>query len=485
MMGLSALLLASYVVLQVSNALLPLSNLTIFSENFKHILTWEDPNNDSSLYYRVQYSEQYQRFQTAKDCSNISTRRCDLTRDFKDIDSTYRVKILSFTMNDSSSTFWPFNLTPKQDTVLGPPIVVIVPGDRHINVSIQPPVSHLWNEEEQQYESMLVTYPDMQFRVTVENMANNSTTDVIISENYNIPHLLPNTNYCVSVSIQETSVLSRKPLIPSKVKCAVTEYHASGGSTTYIIVSVVCGVLLLIAVVLSLFCLDVAGYICRASVLIPKVLKSIPASESSYINGSAFTSPTLSIPVEIISEKLAVEQKPESENKNCEGGYANRKRIVDSDTSGTTTSGELPSAVSSSVGSSGQTNSSAEDTFAEHLEDGVFSAETIAHVPVGAPDDSSHLPFDPSGVFNINLNSVSIADPADVWTGFRGVELPQEEAEDSMELHKAGIALDQHNDICLGVDVQDEEYSSGCEEEEDSSETNDSDSCLMSGYMRR
>lgn len=486
MMGLSVLFLASYVVLHVSDALLPPSNLTIVSENFKHIVTWEDPNNESSIYYRVEYSEQARPFQTAKDCSNVTTRRCDLSRDFMDINSSYQVKVISFTLDGSSRTSRSVYMTPIQDTVLGPPIVDIVPCDRCINVSIQPPASHLWSDIEQQYESMLNTFPEMRFNIQVTHMTQVSSHEVYIGEeNYkSISSLLPNTNYCVSVSIIE--MVSRKPSIPSKLECVVTEYHASGGSTAYIIVSVVCGVLLLIGLVLSLIGLDIAGFICRTRTLIPKVLKSMPSSESTFFQGSEFTSPTFSIPVEIISEKFAFEQKPESEDKSCEGGYANRKRIVDSDTSGTTTSGELPSAVSSSVGSSGQTNSSAgEDTSAGHLEDGVSSAQSIARVPVSATDDSSNLPFDPSGIFNINLNTVSIAEPADVWTGFKQVELPPEEAEDSLESHEAGIALDQHNDICLGVDGLEEESYSGYEEDEDSSENNDSDSRLISGYMRR
>lgn len=485
-MELRVLLLASYAVLQVSDALLPPSKLKIFSENFKHIVTWEDPNNETSIYYRVEYSEQMQRYQTSKDCSNVTTRRCDLTRDLTDIFNTYRIRAKSFTMDNSSRPSQSVSLTPIQDTVLGPPIVNIVPCDRCINVSIQPPFSYLWSEDKQQYESMLTTFPDLQFSITLKHMTEVSVFDYGEENSTSISSLLPNTNYCVSVSIKETTLQSRKPSIQSEPKCVVTEYHASGSSTVYIIVAAVCGVLLLAGLVLCLIGLDVAGFICRARTLIPKVLKSMPASESTFFDGSEFASPTLSIPVEIISESFVVEQKPESEDKCCEGGYANRKRIVDSDTSGTTTSGELPSAVSSSVGSSGQTNSSAgEDVSTGHLEDGVFSAQSVAQVPVNATDDSSDLPFDPSGVFNINLNTVSTADPTNVWTGFSQVELPQEEAEDSEESHEAVITLDQHNDICIGVDGLEEEYCSGDEAEEDSSENNDSDSCLMSGYMRR
>ncbi|XP_056415488.1 interleukin-10 receptor subunit beta-like isoform X2 [Hyla sarda] len=474
MMGLQAFFLACYCVLQVYGALLPPENLKISSENFKHILTWEDASKESPIYYRVEYSELYHNsYKTAKDCANVTIRHCDLTKDFTDIFKLYKVRVRSFTEQDSSFSGTSVTMTPSEDTVLGPARVDVVACERCINVSVQPPVSHLWSEDEQQYVSMVIR---------TEN------TDLREKNYLVIPNLLPNTNYCVSVTIVSKSFLNNKPSIPSEVKCVVTEYRENGRSTmVYIIMSVVCGVLLLISIVLVLTGLDIAGYICRARTLIPKVLKSIPTSDSLFIDSSEFTSPTFSFPVEIISKNFEVKDNTECEVKNCEGGYANRKKLVDSDTSGTTTtSGELPSAVSSSVGSSGQTDGSAEeDISAGSLGNILPTVVSFTPVPVSATEDSSNLPFNAGGVFNVNLNTVSIADPVDVWKGFRLVEVPQEEAKDLMESEEAEISSEPHNSICIEVDDLEEEYCSEEDEEEDSSENNDSDSHLVSGYMRR
>ncbi|CAN2387594.1 hypothetical protein PRIEUP_LOCUS11913 [Pristimantis euphronides] len=497
MTPLFAAFLVYYVVLQVSAVLLPPRNLKLASKNFKHILTWEDSNNESSIYYCVQCSKMMGPFETVKHCSNITTRHCDLTKHLINIRYTYEVRVLRFTDHDSSKPSTAVYLVPVQNTVLGPPVVDLTLCDGCIKLSIRSPDSHLWNEKEQKYVSLFTAYRVLYYKIQLMDMNGevSSSTVTISTEIYTLiqPNLLPNANFCVSVTV--TAPVNNNS-VPSKLKCVVTESLVNG-SSTIIIVGVAFAVLFVIVLVLGLFVLDHAGYICRAKTLIPKVLKSIPTSESAFIDGNEFTSPTFSTPEEIITKKFEVEQKAQTEVKTCEGGgYASRKRLPgsdESDTSGTATSGDFPSAVSSSAGSSTQANSSAEeDLSAGHQGDGVPSAtshlgiSSIVHLPVIATENSSNPPFDNCGVFNINLNSVAIADPADVWTGFRQVEAPLEEAENSMESHKAGVALVQHNAICLDVDLE-EEYCSDYEEEEDDiSENDDSDSHLISSdYMRR
>ncbi|XP_069801952.1 interferon alpha/beta receptor 2 [Dendropsophus ebraccatus] len=486
-MGLNACLLACYFVLKVSNALLPPGNLTFNSENFKHVLTWEDASRETPIYYFVEYSERHTRYKTVKTCSNVTTRHCDLTKDLTDLDSSYRVRVRSVAGHNSSVSRATKGFTPVELTLLGPPVVEIVACDRCIRVSVQPPVSYLWSEDEQQYVSMIsygrFSYMYYSIKVTHMDPVVNKEIDISEENSTLIPNLLPNTNYCVSVDIIKIPFTLGKTRA-SEVKCVLTENHKNESTTIYITVSVVCGVLLLIGLVLALIGLDFSGYICRAKVLIPEVLKSMPTSESIYIDGSEFNPPTFSIPG-IISKKFELQPKPESEVINCEGGYANRKRLVDSDTSGSATSGELPSAVSSSVGSSGQTTVSAEeDISAGRLGNRDPSGVSITPVSVSATEDSTNLPFDAGGVFNIKLNTVSIADRADVWTDFRQAEVHQEEAKDSMESQEA---LGQHSNVCIEVEDLTEEYYSDYEEEEeeDSSENTDSDSHLISGYMKR
>ncbi|CAJ0929951.1 unnamed protein product [Ranitomeya imitator] len=486
-MGLRALLLICYGVVRVSALLLPPRDLTISSQNFKHILTWRDPNNVTSMFYRVMYSSMFFDFIDSTDCSNVTTPRCDLSKDLTEINDSYRVRVLCFTDQDSSKPSRSVSLTPVQNTVLGPPIVDIVTCDRGIQVSIRPPVSYLWSEDGQQYVSLVShdVFARMNCRIMLQNNTAVSFQDEHISEENTtfIYSVLPNTNYCVSVNVTaDSNSRPLKPPIPSKTKCVLTDKLVSGSSTVYITVSVVGGVLLLVGLVFSLYGLDKAGYICREKTVIPKILKSLPTSTSTFFDTSDFASPTFSIPVDI-SEKFEVEHEPESDHKSCNGGYENRKRLVDSDTSGTTTtSGEHPSAVSSSTGSSGQE----EDLSTGHRGDGASSAvcelgsSSFSRLPVKAKDDSSNLPLNTSGVFNINLDSVSIADP-----GFGQVKVPQEETEDSIESHEVEIALDQRSHVCLDDDLAGKYCSDYEEEEEDISENEDSDDHLVSGYMRR
>ncbi|XP_073440830.1 uncharacterized protein, partial [Dendrobates tinctorius] len=478
----------------VSALLLPPKDLTLSSQNFKHILTWRDPNNVTSIFYRVMYSTMFLDFEDSTDCSNVTTPRCDLSKDLTEINDSYRVRVLCFTDQNYSKPSKSISLTPVQNTVLGPPIVDIATCDRGIQVSIQPPVSYLWSKDKQQYVSLVShdVFARMNCRIMMQNNTEVSFQDEHISEENTtfIYSVLPNTNYCVSVSVTaDSNSMPLKPTIPSKMKCVLTDKLVNGGSssTVYIIVAVVCGVLLLVGLLFCLYGLDKAGFICRVKTGIPKVLKSLPTSTSTFFDTSDFASPTFSIPVDI-TEKSEEEQEPERDHKLCDGGYENRKRLVDSDTSGaTTTSGEHPSAVSSSIGSSGQE----EDLSTEHRGDGASSAvcelgsSCFSRLPVKAKDDTSNLSLDTSGVFNINLDSVSIADPAKIWSGFGQVEVPQEEAENSIESHEVEIALDQRSDVCLYDDLAGKYCSDYEVEEEDISENEDSEGHLVSGYMRR
>ncbi|CAI9607594.1 unnamed protein product, partial [Staurois parvus] len=124
--------------------------------NFQHILTWEDPNNESAIYYKVQYSENYQRLVPTRDCTNISIPRCDLTKDFTDIFwKLCGTKSRSSLIMTHQSHFSPIPCTPISDTCLGPPIVDVISDDNGLQISIYPPVSHLWSEKEQHNVTML------------------------------------------------------------------------------------------------------------------------------------------------------------------------------------------------------------------------------------------------------------------------------------------------------------------------------------------
>ncbi|XP_063812527.1 interferon alpha/beta receptor 2-like isoform X2 [Pseudophryne corroboree] len=497
---LRAILYTCHATLLVSAVLQPPKNIKLLSENFKHILTWEDPNNVSAVYYSVEYSHNHQKFVSTGNCSNITVRHCDLTKDFTDLRGRYAVLVKSFTNQSTSEGYLPTMFSPNSNTILGPPIVDVVPCDHCLRVSIQPPVSYLWSEEQQRNVTMLSddVYPILDYTIQLKNSQTVVSIDVEFGRENNtiISNLLPRANYCVSVTV--ATAINLTPSIPSAPKCVITgPNHSNEHNTLLIVVSVVCAVILLVTLLLILFGLDRTGYIFKGKNYIPKVLKSIPASPSAFSGSNDFGWSTRIVPVEIMEKKIEVEDIKDKE-KSCGEGYASRKPFLTKSVSGTGSGDQPPSATSSSEESSGPPSDSSEEDTSAQLSAGLDISSAVSEgscssstpLPVNALNKTSSSLFSNSGVFDINLNSVAIADPEDAWTGLQGA--PKAEPVVLMSPQLAGITLDTENCRDFPCDISIDElrmprFEGGCseEEEEDSNSNDGSDEHLSSGYMRR
>ncbi|XP_077155514.1 interferon alpha/beta receptor 2-like [Ranitomeya variabilis] len=114
MTGLQPLIYLCLQPLLVSVLFQPPTNLRLFSQNFQHVLTWVEPNDEPFISYDVSYSKDYRRFVPAINCLNITIRRCDLTKHFTDIFSEYKPGVQSFTHKRRSNvTVYQFPLNPK------------------------------------------------------------------------------------------------------------------------------------------------------------------------------------------------------------------------------------------------------------------------------------------------------------------------------------------------------------------------------------
>ncbi|XP_075053285.1 interferon alpha/beta receptor 2-like [Mixophyes fleayi] len=499
MTTLGVLLHLCHATLLVSAVLQCPENVRLVSENFQHILTWEDPNHVSPVYYNVEYRKDFGPLVSTGDCTNITTRSCDLTKDLGDIHGKYRLIVQIVTDQNISEKCSAPSIVPLSSTVLGPPIVDVVPCDHCINVSVQPPVSYLWSKAEQRHITMLSddVYPILQYNIALLHSAEVSFYNVEFGmENMIIPNLLPKTNYCVSVDVSASLNLMHS--IQSAWKCVITEpNHPHGDNTIIIIVSVIVAVLLLVGILLLLIGLDRAGYIFMGRNFFPKVLKSLPVSDSLFSGSSECSWPTCIAPVEILGKKIELESNQDKVNP-CGEGYASRKRLLsntNSDTGGTVSSGQLPSASSSSEESSGpvaeEEISTALPTAMDMTAVPQGSCSSNTHLPVNVSTKTPNLMFNNSGDFNINLNSVSIAEPEEVWTGCKHEETPKEEPLVLMSPQAAGVTLDTENcrhsprELSVGgLRMSTLEYGSS-EEEEEVSDNNGSDEHFASGYMRR
>ncbi|XP_077336087.1 interferon alpha/beta receptor 2-like isoform X2 [Lithobates pipiens] len=492
----------------VSAILQPPTNLTLVSKNFEHILTWDDPNNESVIYYKVEYQKDGNSVVSSKSCSNITTRHCNLTKDFTDVLSYYTPIVRSFTDHEVSEIAVTEDFWPLSQTMLGPVLVDVVPCMHCINVSIHPPISHLWDETEQHNVTMVSddVYPLLEYNVSFGDsaevrrmllyshiIAKTWHTKMLTNLNPTVTlNLRPNTNYCVLVEVKSGSNMA--PFIPSAPKCAITG-DVSRVDRTYVILPAVCGVLLFVGVLLCLFALDKAGYIGMHRKFFPKILKSMPQSESRYSNECT---PAYIVPVEVVSQKINIEKSQENEDHYKEGGYASRKNLLDSDTSAGDSSGPVLSSNSSSLESSDQmTGSSDEERISTmhpvDLDIITDSSGSFSPIPNTALESSSDLSFSNSGVFNVNLNSICMGNPVNTWTGLKNGGSLEVKPTDELDMNSGqGLPLNGDINSCTSivlVDLQSMpiEYDSDNYEDHlsDNGDNCDVDDQVVSGYMRR
>ncbi|XP_068122185.1 interferon alpha/beta receptor 2-like [Hyperolius riggenbachi] len=249
MISLQAVLQLSSITLLVSAVLLPPRNVKLSSKNFQHILTWDDPNNKTPIYYKVKYSKDYTPFINTRYCSNLNVARCDLTKDFTDIFRSYDAQVQIFTHDDSSRPIISATLNPFSQTLLGPPIVNVISNDHGIRLSIHPPVSYLWSEKMQQNVSMLSNdvYPVMTYSIMLVHFDATTVEMVkVYDENYTkaLESVMANDMYCILV---KASAEDNDHSIASPLKCVTTKSAKVGAGRKLSCIVIIVSMLIFVA----------------------------------------------------------------------------------------------------------------------------------------------------------------------------------------------------------------------------------------------
>ncbi|XP_030332107.1 interferon alpha/beta receptor 2 [Strigops habroptila] len=244
----------------------PPQNLQMESYNFQHILSWQAKSDPTMpTYYRVLYTDR-RSWKTAKQCSNITQLSCNLTDDFKQVNTQYSALVQSCVGNEEFNSPV-LHFVPVTDTFLGPPEVNISSCLNCINVTIKLPTSYL--RENEKLLSLIDIYQELDYDITLKTLdgehkrpREKTTEDVF---NTVIEELYPNRNYCVSVMV--TASLN-KHSIPSAWKCVTADSVAQQDYHTVVITCAVCFSLMLAG---ALKCMHAGGYILQNK-LLPRTL---------------------------------------------------------------------------------------------------------------------------------------------------------------------------------------------------------------------
>uniref|UniRef100_A0A8C0J1T1 Fibronectin type-III domain-containing protein n=1 Tax=Chelonoidis abingdonii TaxID=106734 RepID=A0A8C0J1T1_CHEAB len=271
------LILATFSFNLEASVINPPQKLTMNSQNFQHILSWEPGSNTTiPTYYDVMYIEN--KWKIAKECSNTAHLFCNLTKEYEEHTYTYIAMVQSITgnrvLNSSILEFSPYWSMPCFLLTLPPPPTIQLSCTCHCTAS-------QWDMKiaivSKFFNQCLIT----PFRQTGFNKIlfswqipiKNETSEESFS--YVVGSLHSNTNYCVSVAVAASL---NHHSIPSALKCIITRSNTQPGITHFKVWSgresgcqyVVC---------IFLLGLYKGGFICLKSKPWPKVLSSSQATE--------------------------------------------------------------------------------------------------------------------------------------------------------------------------------------------------------------
>ncbi|XP_066033329.1 interferon alpha/beta receptor 2 isoform X2 [Chamaea fasciata] len=291
--------------------------LQMESQNFQHVLSWQaerDPAVPAS--YNVLYRERRrQNWLSAQQCSGTAQLSCELTEEFKDSSTMYILLVQSMggaqVLNSSVLYFEPFS-----QTYLGPPEVNVTSCPNCINVTIKLPATHF--RKEGKLQSLIDIYEELNYDITLKSQdgehkrPRQTTTEEVFSTV--IEELYPSRNYCVSVAV---SASLNKHFIPSPWKCVTADAEARQGYHEAAVAGAVCVSLVIVAV---LKCAHAAGFILQ-KISLPQTLACI--KKLAY-------SPWASESEEVASVEI-IPTEVKSKARGCRGSASDDSDSSDSD----------------------------------------------------------------------------------------------------------------------------------------------------------
>ncbi|CAH2219262.1 interferon alpha beta receptor 2-like [Pelobates cultripes] len=389
------------------------------------------------------------------------------------------------------------------ETVLGPPIVSVVAGSELINITINPPVSHLKSADGKCTISMLneTVYPLLIYTIklvqsNLSPLPIRNEKEVVKDENatFTIRNLLPVTNYCISVEVSASANMNPRN-IPSPIECVTTKHQprTEDGNKFAIIISVA-SVFVVLFITLLLIGLDFTGYLCIKKNT-PDILMWLPRSEGTHNRNTELNDPKYVIPADLLSEVGNIECRIYHDNgrQNSDASISfleNGERNA----SGLCNNAPRPSTSSPAKPSGQECGPSAEEAMpTEHvplLEIPKSHCQKTLF-PVKALYITSNCSQDKNEVCNVNFKSVSLGDPELIWSSLKQ-ELPPQMSQNTITgLHNSRSPVVQKFRLfvnILNLDVppleQSKDYSSKEKMTSGYSDFSDPEEDLTSDYIK-
>ncbi|XP_056104719.1 cytokine receptor family member b1 [Rhinichthys klamathensis goyatoka] len=173
------------------------ANLTIVSHNFRHILQWSPgiaspPRTVFNIKQRCSGRNSTVRL-------NITSTTVDVSETLKDI-YTLCTFIVWASLDNTTSVKVKKNITPYEDTIIGPPVISLSGCGNCLNISISPP------RETPVTQHITRFYNSIEFRISWKKAGQSEAEHISTVENRAVlQNLQPGHQYCVQVLPQINS----------------------------------------------------------------------------------------------------------------------------------------------------------------------------------------------------------------------------------------------------------------------------------------
>ncbi|XP_062906534.1 interleukin-10 receptor subunit beta-like [Mobula hypostoma] len=317
-----------YFVDPVTGLLNPPRNLSIVSENFIHILTWE-PGEDAPLTTRYivgyfSYSALHQSFNA---CILIMNRTCDLTDSFSDIYGNYWPRVKAVTKNDESNwTDMDHQFQPYEDTRIRPLNVELMESLVGVlNVTFDIPTLPPLIAHSLSVQSLVDIYMTLSYHITIYKDGKleknrdvlKMTSETQVEEIFK--KMEPNTEYCFIINVY----FHKEKTDPLERKCIITQYaekdEATEASATLLVVVFFLfgAVLIVILILFKTDCLTLLG------TYVPQSLKILKYTHSTYYYNDVQEKFSVMDHISIQEQKIqGIEEESDEESINIEeSGY--------------------------------------------------------------------------------------------------------------------------------------------------------------------
>ncbi|KAM8945547.1 interleukin-20 receptor subunit alpha-like [Pelodytes ibericus] len=246
-------------------------NVYFTSINMKNVLNWSAPNVTDNVLYTVQYSIYGNgTWQNKLECTKISRTICDLSNETSDTRYQYyaRVLVIGKCCCTSPKTE---RFIPVINTIIGPPTINVIPGDKSLLVKAYYPDFHL----EQNFKGM-------EYIISIKNTR---TQHAWTTKKFSEQNLDPNTTYCVTVTVHIHVPLKHSP--PSPEACVTTPEDRSSEEAAGIISYIVLPIILIITIIVSIVC-GIFKYIHVSQLTQPQILNLSGGKNNGILHVEAY-----------------------------------------------------------------------------------------------------------------------------------------------------------------------------------------------------